>query len=114
MSRKRVQEGDSLQWTNSTGTAVSSGDMVGISASFGYGVASVDIAASATGTVEVEGVFELPKVSATALAQGAIAYWDAADGEVNTDNGNTKIGYVWEAAGASATTVKIKLHNLSS
>lgn len=113
MSTKYIQEGDTLQWVNSTGAAVASNDPV----AFGIwcmAIALVDIANAATGSVSAEGVWELTKygaVSGAAIAQGAGVWWDATNEYcVNAPAKNAYfLGYASEAATSAATTVNVKL-----
>ncbi|PSJ23583.1 recombinase RecA [Halomonas sp. ND22Bw] len=61
MAKNCHQMGDVLDWTNDTGSTVSSGQVVVIGALIG--VALVDIANGATGSVAIDYVWELPKGS---------------------------------------------------
>lgn len=69
-----VQPGDVIDWTNG-GSAVVSGQVVRVGQILG--VALVDIAGSATGSVAIRGVFTVPKVSGAVIAQGEALTWDA-------------------------------------
>ena len=109
MSTTYISEGSVIDWTNSTGSAVASGDVVQV----GYkqlGVALVDIAASASGSVSVEGVHELAKTTG-AITQGAKVWWDASNEYcVNAPTITSWfVGYAQEAAGSSDTSVLVKL-----
>lgn len=108
MALNHVQKGDVITWTNATGSAVESGDVVlvgGIVA-----VALVDIAAGASGSVAISEVWELPKNTSLAIAAGDALYWDVADEEINkTSADNYYAGVAVAAAGSTDTTVKIKL-----
>ena len=75
MATNFIQNGETITWTNGTGSAIASGDIVEIGALIG--VALVDIAASASGAVATKGVFELPAVNNAAITQGAKVYFDA-------------------------------------
>lgn len=109
MAQNHVQEGKVMPWTNGTGSAVASGDVVLIGTKIG--VALGDIANGAVGSVAVDEVYEIAKAAPLVLAQGAAVYWDAADENVNaTESGNTYGGYAFEAAASADTTVKIKLN----
>lgn len=108
MINKVYENGNLVPFTNSTGSDIASGDVV-VLGSGRVGVACGNIADGETGTVDVQGVFELPKDS-TAFAMGASAAIDS--GELTaTGSGVTTIvnGWVFEAAGSAATTVKFKL-----
>lgn len=59
----------------------------------------------------VEGVFELPKVSALAIAVGDRVYWDATAKLVNkTASGNTLIGVAVAAAANPSGTASVRLN----
>ena len=85
MSTKRVQDGQVIQFTNGGG-AISSDDPVVIGSL--VGVALVDIANGATGSVAISQVYNLPKVDAAVIAQGEAVHFDVsagANGEVDDD-----------------------------
>src|SRR5690348_6869515 len=68
-----VQDGKTLEWTNG-GSAVASGDVVVMGQTLG--VAAVDIANGAAGSVAIVEVFTCPKVSGAVIAQGESLSWD--------------------------------------
>lgn len=75
---------------------------------------AVATSAAASGT-EVEGarlgVFDLPKVTGAAWAQGDKLYWDNAVKKVTkTSAGNTFVGAALTAAGAADTIGRVLLH----
>lgn len=79
------------------------------------GVALVDIASAATGSVALEGVFTVPKVTAAVIAQGESLTWDVSAGKFDDNLATPATGDVtgaaalaWESAGSSATTLKVK------
>jgi predicted RecA/RadA family phage recombinase len=76
------------------------------------GVALSDGAIGDEVAVRVGGVFELPKASADDIAQGAKVYWDATPGNITTDATapNVYAGHAFAAAGASTTTVLVRLN----
>lgn len=74
MTKTFQQRGDVVTYTNA-GSAIVSGAPVGLK--HGVGVALGDIAATTgTGSVALEGVFLLPKVTGTAWLQGEKLLWD--------------------------------------
>jgi predicted RecA/RadA family phage recombinase len=86
MAKNQLQEGKTIAWTNATGSNVVSGQVVRVGAGTNglLGVAAVDIANNATGTVYVNRVHTLPKADGATthdLAQGAFAYWGASAGK---------------------------------
>ena len=117
MATNRVQPGQVIYWTNATGSAVVSGQVVVIGTI--VGVALQDIANGDSGDVAVDEVFTLPKATG-AITQGARVYWDA-DGDplggtagtgaiTTTAASNTLAGYAFAAAAEAATTVDVKLN----
>lgn len=116
MATNYKQDGDIIDWTNG-GSAKSSGDVVVIGSNGDalIGIALTDIAGSATGSVALEGVFEVPKVSAAVIAQGEYVIWDASAGAFDDNAATPASGDVseaaiaWEAAGNGVTTIQVKL-----
>lgn len=108
-----IAEGDVLQWTNSTGAAVVSGQVVKVGQILA--VAAVDIAAGASGSVNCCGVFELPKKSSAVIAQGVALLWDVSAGNFDVGTATPATGdvsgaaFAYEAAANGATTVKVHL-----
>ena len=75
MATNYVNNGTVVTFSN-TGAAISSGDVVVVGDILG--VALEDIAAtSGTGAVQIDGVFDLPKVDAAVIAQGEGVIWDS-------------------------------------
>lgn len=116
MASNYVQDGDIIDWANG-GAAVNSGDpvVIGSNSDALIGIALVDIANGATGSVALEGVWEVPKVSAAVIATGEYVMWDASaaafdDNAATPAAGDVSDGAIaWESAGAGVTTIKIKL-----
>lgn len=107
MTRKYIQPGEVIDHT--AGSNLTSGAVVVMSTL--VGVALVDIASGATGSVQIAGVFEINKLSTDVIAQGDLVYWDATPGEITTTSaGNTLAGKAVSAAGNGVLTVKVKLN----
>lgn len=88
---------------------VVSGELVVIGSIFG--VAAGDALSGADVDVVTQGVFELPKVSALAIAIGDVVYYDSATKLVNkTSSGNTKIGVAVTAATNPSGAVNVRLN----
>lgn len=104
MATTKIQDGDILSLTLAadvvSGGLVVQDNIVGIAQSTGL-----------TGEVmpcEVVGVHRLPKTSADDIAVGETVYVNA--GEItSTALGGTKCGYAIKAAGASTTSIDIRL-----
>jgi predicted RecA/RadA family phage recombinase len=108
MANSFVQEGNVLNWYNGTGNAVASGAIVQVGFR-GLGVALTDIASTATGSVMVDGVFELAKDTGDALLIGGQVWWDGTKCYNDVAANRWFIGTAAEAAGMTAATCKVKL-----
>ena len=117
MATNYIQDGAVIDWTNG-GTAVSSGDVVAIGTNGDaiLGVALVDIANGATGSVQIEGVFEVPKADAAVIAVGEYVVWDSSAGNFDDNaavaaTGDVSDGaFAIESKGATTSeTIKVKL-----
>lgn len=102
-----VQEGEVLNYTVPNATSITSGDIVVVGDL--VGVAAKSGEAEDKIAVNLEGVFELPKV-AGALTQGQKVY--VVNGEITADDdngGNVFAGWAFEAAENAAETALVKL-----
>ncbi len=117
MATNYVQTGCTIDLTNGGG-AVSAGDVVviGSNGDAVLGVALVDIANGATGAVQVDGVFEVPKADAAVIAVGEFVLWDSSAGAVDDNAAVAAAGDVANAAWAieskgatTGETIKVKL-----
>jgi predicted RecA/RadA family phage recombinase len=109
MTTRFIQPGKVLDFTNA-GTAIASGAAVVIGTR--VGVALANIANGATGSVQICGVFQMPKTAGDTIAQGAPVYVIAATGVFTTTaSGNVLAGSAAAAAGAGTTSVNVLLNN---
>lgn len=113
MATTYVQPGEVIDWTNGTGSDVASGDVVAVGQILG--VALVDIASTATGSVQITGVFTVPKVSGAVIAAGESLTWDVSvakfdDNAAVPATGDITLGaaVAFEAAGNGVTSMKVK------
>lgn len=109
MSNTYVKEGEVVDWTNGTGSAVVSGAVVAVGM-LQLGIAAVDIASAAVGSVYLEGIHRLTKTTG-AIAQGSRVWWDATNSYVvNAPAKNAYfLGYAHEAALTGDTSVLVDL-----
>lgn len=117
MALNRICDGKVLNYINVTGADILSGAPVLMGATLG--VAQTDINDTLSGSVEIEGVYEIRKATG-AISQGVKLYWDADGNPVvgasqtgaltTTADGNTYAGIAYAAAGSTDPTVKIKLN----
>ena len=106
-----MQDGNAIDYT--PGSDVSSGDVVVVGTM--VGIAPSDIASGALGAIQVSGVGEFPKASgsSTAIAAGALVYWDVANQVAQTDDesaANKLIGTTIAATVDADTAVKVLMH----
>jgi len=110
MARNYVKPGDVTDYTNNTAAVILSGDPVAIG-NQQIGIALVDIAIGATGSVAKEGIFLLAKNIGEAVTQGQKLWWDPTAKEViNAPALNAYfIGYADKAELAATATVHVDL-----
>jgi len=107
MAKNYIQEGDVLD--HIAAAAIASGDVILIGKRIG--VAVTDIALGDTGALAVEGVFDLPKVTTQAPAQGVLLYWDDTAKLITTiATANTLSGYAAAPAVNGDLTVQININ----
>lgn len=113
MATNYIQPGEVLDWVNGTGSAVTSGSVVAVGNILG--VALTDIASAATGSVQITGVFTVPKVTAAVIAQGESLVWDVSAGKFDDNAATPATGDIsgapavaFEAGTSSMTTLKVK------
>jgi predicted RecA/RadA family phage recombinase len=99
MATNFVQAGDVIQYT--AGANITSGSVVRIGQILG--VALVDIANGATGSVAIKGVFSVPKVSGAVIAAGESLTWDASAGSFDDNAATPASG---DVTGAAAVAVE--------
>lgn len=102
------QRGETLDYKNSGSEAIEAGEIVLIGNRIG--IAATLIKSGQLGTVDVVGVFAMPK-AAEAITIGALVYWDAAAGNITaTSTKNTLAGYAAADAGADDAEVLVKIN----
>lgn len=105
--KNAVSAGNVIPYTPTA--AVASGAMVALGTK--VGVAVSDIAANATGSLQLVGEFVITKLGTDNVAQGAALYFDNANKRLTTTSaGNTYAGFATQAAGAGVSTVQIKIN----
>lgn len=109
--KNAVAPGETIPWTNTSGSNVVSGQIVAMGHTLG--VAVVDIPTGGTGTVRIDGAVTAPKVSAAVFVQGEKLVWDisANDGKGAFDDsaatpaaGDITGGAIARKAGANLET----------
>lgn len=102
-----VQDGDTLSLVAPYDRLSGQGMLVGSI----FGVAAVDALSGASVEVEVDGVFDLEKVSAQAWTAGALIYWDdTAKNATSVSTSNKLIGVAVQSAANPSTTGRVRLN----
>lgn len=111
MTAKFVTEGHVVDYV--AGSAILSGAVLQVGTKIG--VALADIANTKTGSVQIDGVFRITKVTTDVIAQGVTVYWDVAAQKITTTvAANPVAGVAYAAAGNGATTVDVLLNGVSN
>jgi predicted RecA/RadA family phage recombinase len=104
----------SRTWANGTGSAVASGDVVKFGPAL-LGIALVDIANGATGSVALECAATVPKVSGAVITLGETLTWDISAGAFDDNAATPATGdvtgataYALEAAGNGVTSMLVQ------
>lgn len=107
MATNYIQEGDVLTLTPAAAVSAGAGYQFGTGL---FGIAINDVVISTPGAFAVEGVWQVAKTSALAIAVGDRVFWDATNSVVNkTSAGQQCVGIAVEAAANPSSTVKVKL-----
>lgn len=109
MATNYIANGNTVDYANSSGSDIESGDLVIIGER--VGVAKDDIDDGSTGVVQMRGVFSVDKEASLAVTQGDLLYADATSGELDkTASEQTLAGYAYASAAAADGTVKVALN----
>lgn len=102
------QDGKTIDYTNGGASAIEYGEIIPLTTRIA--VAGENIAVGETGSINVEGVFELPAVNNAAFAVGDALYWDAVAGKLTkTATSNTQAGWAAYAKAETGTTAYVKI-----
>jgi len=106
-----VQDGKYIEFT--AGATITSGQLVQVGDL--HGVAVTDVANGATGTLALEGVFTLPKLTAASgdatTAGGPVYFSSGSVSGTDSSGARKKVGYALAVAAQAATTVRVLLDN---
>jgi len=102
-----VQNGEILDWINDTGSDVAYRDV--IPSGGRIFVAGENIKAGNTGSVNTEGVYELPTDNTTTFTTGDTLYWDATNGILTKTPTAYKAGYATATKIQADTTAMVKI-----
>lgn len=102
----KVQDGRSLDYVNSGMTDVKSGDLVILGSR--SAVSAVDISPSKSGTVDLEGVFDVKKATGQTFSLYQTLYQDTSRQATGVPT-EVVLGMCLAIAGSSATTCRVRL-----
>lgn len=108
MATNHIQEGKIMTWTNGTGAAIASGDVVVVGTL--VCVALGDIASTAVGELAIGEVWEVAKETPLVIDQGDLVYWDDTNNRIDKTNTNVLAGRAFKGAVSAATTVQVLLN----
>jgi predicted RecA/RadA family phage recombinase len=104
--RNSVQRGDILDLDAGVAVTAGQGFLFGDSL---FGIAIIDAKHSVKSAFAINGVAQIAKAPALAIARGDRLYWDAVNRWVNKTAGGSQVGIATEDAAASAATVAMLL-----
>lgn len=112
MAQNFIACGEVIEYVNSTGTAIISDSPVIIGAT--VGIALVDIADGDSGSVMLEGVFELAKTTPLVITQGDEVFWNTTTKKITKTATDKPFGVAYESALSAATVVSVILNGSTS
>ena len=109
MTQALNQDPGTIAWTNDTNADVDAGDLIDLGGR--VGIAAVDIADEATGTVLVRGIFRLAKDTST-FSQHDVAYWGVDDENLTSSpaTGDPRVGEIVTAAATGVTYAQVEIN----
>lgn len=107
MKATYVQRGETIEYKNTTESAINADDVVSLGSRIA--VAGDNISKGETGILHTVGVFEIKKKESEVINQGTSVYYSETDGITATADSNIPAGYAFKSAKATDTTVYVKL-----
>jgi predicted RecA/RadA family phage recombinase len=109
--KNAISEGQTIDHAPAAARAAGAATLIGAVGNGMLGVAVTDVGAGVSGVFRIKGVFELPKLTADVVAQGALLYWDNTNLRLTlTSASNTLAGRAFEAASGTVSVVKIAIN----
>lgn len=102
-----LQRGEAIDFTNETEATIEAGQIVEVGALIG--VAGTEIPAHGTGSLHIEGVFEIPKKESEALKAGDVVCFNDDKVEKIAD-GKLPVGIVISESKAEEKTALVKIN----
>lgn len=103
-----VADGGRVAWSNGTGVAVTSGDVVDVGSR--WGIAGTAIPTNAVGTVFTEGVWSVPLAANVGISLDEKVYWTAGStSATDTATTGTFLGLAAEAVSSTSVVSQVKV-----
>lgn len=101
-------KGETIEYINPSSTkSIEAGTIVTLTSRIG--VIAADIPASATGSVHIVGIYELPKTAALKIDAGDLVYFSKSANAVTKTESDVPCGFAVSAAAADDTAVFVKI-----
>lgn len=106
MKARYVQRGETIDFKNTTESAITANDIVTLTNRIG--IAATDIPIGAIGTVHVVGVYDLPAETVNAFTPGQTVYLSNST-VVKDSTSGVVAGYAVEVKPANGTVARVKI-----
>lgn len=107
MKATYVQKGETLDYKNASEEKIEAGTIFSVGKRIG--VAGCDILPGETGSIHVEGVFEVTKADKEEIEMGTVLYITES-GLTKTEDANVCAGYAAAKSAASDATILVKIN----
>jgi predicted RecA/RadA family phage recombinase len=108
-----VQEGKIIDFANTSGSAIASGDVVLQGEIIGVAVTNI-AATTGTGAVAIKGVFKLPLAGSLAITAGDAVFWNAGTKTVTKTNTDSQLGFATTSQNSNDPFVNVLLNPTGS
>lgn len=103
-----IQIGEKMDFLNNTGADIAYYDVVPVGTAC-IGVAEMEIPQNEMGTVNLEGVWELPADNATTFEVGDMLYWNIAGKKLTKTNTDVPAGMCFKKKETATAVAQVKL-----
>lgn len=103
-----IQIGEKMDFLNNTGADIAYYDVVPVGTAC-IGVAEMEIPQKKMGTVNLEGVWELPADNATTFEVGDMLYWNIAGKKLTKTNTDVPAGMCFKKKETATAVAQVKL-----
>lgn len=108
MATKHIKPGNTMPYTNATGSAIAKDTVIEFGAMVGIALGA--IANGSTGELAISEVWTMTKEAPLVITQGDKLYWDATNDNVDKTNTNIPCGIAYASAASADTSVQVLLN----